>query len=259
MVVDIQNVSWERGDRTILNDLSWRVQPGEHWCLLGLNGSGKTTLLNMINGYIWPTRGSISILGKKFGETDLRELRKKIGWVSTSLQEKLYGSEKGLNIVLSGKFASIGLYEQIDESDEQKAEALMEQLGCGFLRDRAYNTMSQGERQRVLIGRALMSDPSLLILDEPCTGLDIFAREQLLAMIQSITERPDAPTILYVTHHVEEILPAFNHTLLVKKGEIYGSGETEQMLNSENMSGFFGVPVQIEQRDGRHWLYVKRI
>ncbi|QAY66283.1 ABC transporter ATP-binding protein [Paenibacillus protaetiae] len=258
MVIDIRNVSWERGENTILKEMNWQVQPGEHWCLLGLNGSGKTTLLNMINGYIWPTRGEISILGNKFGETDLRELRKKIGWVSTALQQKLYGSETGLKIALSGKFASIGLYEQIEESDELQAEAIMDQLGCSFLKNRTYQTMSQGERQRILIARALMAKPSLLILDEPCTGLDIFAREQLLGMIHSVAAQPDAPTIVYVTHHVEEILPVFSHTLLIKKGEVYEAGQTKDVLTSGRMSRFFDVPVEIEQKDGRHWLYVKR-
>ncbi|MFD1955905.1 ABC transporter ATP-binding protein [Paenibacillus thailandensis] len=258
MIIDIRDVSWERGERTILNHINWRVEPGEHWCLLGLNGSGKTTLLNMINGYIWPTKGSIGVLGKKFGETDLRELRKKIGWVSTSLQQKLYGSETGLKIVLSGKFASIGLYDEITASDERRAEAILEQLGCGYLSGRTYQTMSQGERQRILIARALMSEPSLLILDEPCTGLDLFAREQLLRMIEAIAEGEQAPAIVYVTHHVEEILPVFSHTLLLKKGEVFQAGRTSDVLTSESMSGFFEVPVEIETRDQRHWLYVKR-
>lgn len=257
MIIYINKVSWKREDKTILKNMSWTVQNGEHWCLLGLNGSGKTTLLNMINGYIWPTEGSMSVLGKKFGEFDLRELRKRIGWVSTSLQQKLYGSETALKIVLSGKFATIGLYDQTDAEDLNKAKSLMQSLGCAALIKRTYDTLSQGERQRVLIARALMASPELLILDEPCTGLDVFAREQLLYMVASVAEQDTPPTIIYVTHHVEEILPCFTKTLLIKDGEVFAAKRTDEMLSSLTMSSFFGVSVDIEQRDGRSWLSVK--
>ncbi|WP_171056232.1 ABC transporter ATP-binding protein [Paenibacillus sinopodophylli] len=257
MIINIQNVSWDRADRRILHDINWQVKSGEHWCLLGLNGSGKTTLLNMINGYIWPTEGKMSVLGQAFGEFDLRELRKMIGWVSTSLQQKLYGSETATRIVLSGKFATIGLYDQIDEEDQNKAEALMQSLGCTALMNRIYDTLSQGERQRVLIARALMASPKLLILDEPCTGLDVFAREQLLHMIAAVAKEKDAPTIVYVTHHVEEILPCFTKTLLIKEGQVFAAAETSNVLTSGLMSEFFSVPVDIEQREGRNWLTVK--
>lgn len=257
MIIDINNVSWDRENKSVLDNVSWKVQEGEHWCLLGLNGSGKTTLLNMINGYIWPTEGSMSVLGKKFGEFDLRELRKNIGWVSTSLQEKLYGSETALKIVLSGKFATIGLYDHTDDEDLIKAENLMQSLGCYPLVNRTYDTLSQGERQRVLIARALMASPKLLILDEPCTGLDVFAREQLLQMIASVAAQENAPTLVYVTHHVEEILPCFSKTLLIKEGRIFAAEDTADVLTSSTMSDFFGVPVAIEWREGRSWLAVR--
>ncbi len=257
MIIDMKNVSWDREQKTVLKHVDWQVGVKEHWCLLGLNGSGKTTLLNMINGYIWPTEGQISVLGKRFGEFDLRELRKSIGWVSTSLQQKLYGSEQAIRIVLSGKFATIGLYDKTDGDDLAKAEELMSSLGCTALMNRTYDTLSQGERQRVLIARALMGSPKLLILDEPCTGLDVFAREQLLQMISRIAEQEDAPTIIYVTHHVEEILPCFGKSLLIKNGEVFTSGDTHAILTSETMSGFFGVPVEIERRGKRCWLTVE--
>ncbi|MFD0586757.1 ABC transporter ATP-binding protein [Paenibacillus sp. GCM10027627] len=257
MVINIDNVSWERGEETILRGVNWTVQQGEHWCLLGLNGSGKTTLLNMINGYIWPTSGSISVLGHKFGEYDLRELRKSIGWVSTSLQQKLYGSEKALQIVLSGKFSTIGVYDRIEEEDIGKAISLMTSLGCSSLQNRTYDTLSQGERQRVLIARALMNNPKLLILDEPCTGLDLFARESLLSMIDSVAASDSAPTLIYVTHHIEEILPCFKKTLLLKSGQVFAAGHTDEMMTVDGMSGFFDVPVHIERQNGRHWLSVR--
>jgi iron complex transport system ATP-binding protein len=257
MIIDIKNVSWDRNEQKILQNINWTVQNGEHWCLLGLNGSGKTTLLNMINGYIWPTEGSMSVLDKKFGEFDLRELRKNIGWVSTSLQQKLYGSETALKIVLSGKFATIGLYDETNVEDVSHAENLMESLGCTALINRTYDTLSQGERQRVLIARALMASPKLLILDEPCTGLDVFAREQLLQMIAAVAAEKDAPTIIYVTHHVEEILPCFTKTLLIKEGKVFAARETSDVLTSATMSDFFAVPVHIQRRDGRNWLSVQ--
>lgn len=258
MVIDIHNVSWERNHKLILQNINWTVKEGEHWCLLGLNGSGKTTLLNMINGYIWPTEGSISVLGKTFGEYDLRELRKRIGWVSTSLQQMLYGSETALKIVLSGKFATIGLYDQTATEDLSRAEALMKSLGCTALMERTYDTLSQGERQRVLIARALMASPKLLILDEPCTGLDVFAREQLLQMIGTVAAEENAPTIIYVTHHVEEILPCFTKTLLIKEGQVFAANLTSDVLTSDLMSHFFEMPVELLRRDGRNWFSVKR-
>ncbi len=200
----------------------------------------------------------MSVLGKRFGEFDLRELRKSIGWVSTSLQQKLYGGETALKIVLSGKFATIGLYDRTGLEDMDKAEKLMKALGCSSLAERTYDTLSQGERQRVLIARALMASPKLLILDEPCTGLDVFAREQLLQMIEGVAGQEDAPTIIYVTHHVEEILPCFTKTMLIKDGQVFAAEESSKVLTSEVMSDFFGVPVQIDRKGGRSWLSVKR-
>ncbi|MFD2116097.1 ABC transporter ATP-binding protein [Paenibacillus yanchengensis] len=255
-IVEMKDIIWDREEKTVLKNVNWTIKKGEHWCLLGLNGSGKTTMLNMINGYIWPTSGSVSVLGHRFGEYDLRELRKRIGWVSTSLHERLYYNDNALSIVLSGKFASIGVYDEIQEADENKAITILKQLGCEQLIARKYGTFSQGEKQRVLIARALMNDPELLILDEPCTGLDLFAREQVLAMIEQLATIEEAPTLIYVTHHVEEILPCFNKTLLVKDGMVFAEGNTSQILNSHTLSQFFEVPVHIEQRSRRNWLEV---
>ncbi|MCR8659246.1 ABC transporter ATP-binding protein [Paenibacillus endoradicis] len=258
MIVQIDNVTWEREDKVILQNVNWSIQQGEHWCLLGLNGSGKTTLLNMINGYQWPTSGVISVLGHRFGTYDLRELRKEIGWVSTALQQKLYGSDDALNIVLSGREASIGVYDQPSAEDIEKAMDLLVALRCEYLAHRAYRTLSQGEKQRVLIARALMNEPKLLILDEPCTGLDIIAREQLLDMINNISNQPNCPTLIYVTHHVEEILPCFSHTLLLKSGEIFAQGETSEVLTPQTMSQFYEVPVHLEKENDRFWLTISK-
>jgi len=254
MIIDMKNVSWQRGDQWILNNISWQVKEKEHCCLLGLNGSGKTTLLNMINGYLWPSKGEINVLGNKFGHVNLRELRKSIGWVSSSLQQQLHEDENIQDIVVSGKFASIGIYDRIAAEDYEKANELLTMLGCDYLKNKSYRTLSQGEKQRILIARALMANPKLLILDEPCTGLDLLAREHLLHMISTLTQNPDTPTIIYVTHHVEEILPCFQRVLLLRKGEIYKEGLTGEVLTSETMSDFFQVPIHVEIKKERAWL-----
>jgi iron complex transport system ATP-binding protein len=154
-MIKIKNVSVKRAEKEILKNVSWLVEKGEHWCLLGLNGSGKTTLLNIINGYIWPTKGQVEVLSRKFGETNLSELRKEIGWVSSSLQQRFRDDDTVVEMILSGKFASIGLYEQVEQKDMNQAIELMQLLNCADLQNQAYGTLSQGERQRVLIARAL--------------------------------------------------------------------------------------------------------
>src|SRR5690625_3314554 len=185
-IITMEDVSWRRDRKTILKQVNWKVINGQHWAILGLNGSGKTTLLNMLNGYIWPTTGSISVLGQLFGKTDIRELRKSIGWVSSSLEARIRSMQMTQDMVVSGKYASIGLYEDPTEADYEKASQLMEDLGCIHLLDRTYETCSQGEKQKVLIARALMAQPKLLILDEPTNGLDFIAREDLLNTIQQL-------------------------------------------------------------------------
>ncbi|MGG4494965.1 ABC transporter ATP-binding protein [Brevibacillus reuszeri] len=254
-VIDIQGVSWIRGTTTLLNNVNWQVRSNEHWALLGLNGSGKTTLLNLITGYIWPTTGAVSVLGHRFGEVDLRVLRQSIGWVSLSLQEKLHGGDLAQSVVVSGKYASIGLYERTSEEEWTRAKELMRTLGCEHLWNREFNTCSQGEKQKLLIARALMANPRILILDEPCNGLDLFSRERLLESIHDLTQQKDTPTLIYVTHHTEEILPAFTHTLLLRQGEVIESGETEKLMNEETLSEFFHAPVVVDKYEQR--VYVR--
>ncbi|WP_263560293.1 ABC transporter ATP-binding protein [Paenibacillus polymyxa] len=253
-VIELNNVSWKRDNRTILDQINWQVSEGEHWAVLGLNGSGKTTMLNMINGYIWPTTGSVSVLGHTFGDVDLRELRKSIGWVSSSLQERINGSQRTQDVVISGKFASIGLYDQTTDTDHEQAVQLMSQLGCAHLVDRLYQGCSQGEKQKVLIARALMASPKLLILDEACNGLDFFSREALLDSVRQLTETPGSPNLLYVTHHIEEILPMYTHTILIRRGTVFAKGKTTDILSSETLSTFFETPVQVDWRQDRAWL-----
>lgn len=251
MVIDVGNVSVIRDSRYILKEVNWSVRKREHWAILGLNGSGKTTLLNMISGYLLPSKGELKVLGETFGKYDLRELRKSIGWVSTALQERLYGNESVEDIVISGKYASMGLFNAPTQEDKEIAGTLLDELSSSHLAHRTYKTLSQGEKQRVLIARGLMSSPKLLILDEPCTGLDIFSKAQLLADIESLSNDSDSPTLIYVTHQIEEILPIFNHTLLMRRGEVHSSGLTSEILTEENLSNFFEIPIKCHKEDDR--------
>ncbi|MFZ5967771.1 MAG: ABC transporter ATP-binding protein [Bacillota bacterium] len=256
MVIEMKQVSVLRNSKYLLKEINWSVASGEHWAVLGLNGSGKTTLLHMVNGYLFPSKGEVAVLGKTFGKYDLRELRKSIGWVSTALQEKLYTKESAKDIILSGKYATIGLYDHPEKEDMERSDYLLEQFGCSHLAHRPYQTLSQGEKQRVLIARALMASPRLLILDEPCTGLDIIAKEQLLSAIQKLSCEKNGPTLIYVTHRTDEILPIFTHTLLLRSGQVHASGKTTSLLTCESLSEFFQVPVHIEHHQDRTWIHL---
>lgn len=251
MILEIKNASFRRNGFYILKDINWTIKQGEHWAIIGLNGSGKTTLLKMITGYLFPSDGEMIVLGKKFGRVDLRELRKSIGWVSSSLQEALYHTDTVEEIVLSGKFASIGLYEKPDECDIEKADKLIAQFELSGFNNRTYYTLSQGEKQKVIVARALMCSPRILILDEPCAGLDIFARENFLSLIENIINIEKAPTLLYVSHHVEEIVPAFQYTLLLQEGKIYSAGKTKDILTECNLQNFYGRKIKLDWENSR--------
>ncbi|SFB11086.1 iron complex transport system ATP-binding protein [Lentibacillus halodurans] len=257
-VIDLQNVSWKRQHENILSDINWRVEKGEHWAVLGLNGSGKTSLLNIVTGYSWPTTGHARILNHTFGKVDIRELRKSIGWVSSSFQERINESERAEDIVVSGKYASIGLaYEQPEEKDFDKAFQIMEQMRCRHLAGRTYQTCSQGEKQKLLIARGLMASPDLLLLDESTSGLDFIAREDLLASIQQLVKQENAPTIIFVTHHIEEILPEFSCALLLQNGAVFAKGLRENVLTTDNLTRLFDMPVHVEWHSQRPWISLR--
>lgn len=253
-VIEMTDVSWIRQKKTILSHIDWQVEKGEHWAVLGLNGSGKTTLLNMVNGYIWPTTGEVSVLENRFGKTDIRELRKMIGWVSSSLEERINGRQLTQDIIVSGKYASIGLYQEPTEEDFHFAFEIMEKLKCSHLVDRTYETCSNGEKQKILIARSLMASPKLLILDEPSSGLDFIAREELLRTINELAHQEASPTIILVTHHIEEVLPEFSHTLLLRDGTVYDQGRKEEIFTSARLSDFFQKPLNVEWRSDRAWM-----
>ena len=251
MIIELHKVSVIRNYKYILKDINWSIKKGEHWAIFGSNGAGKTMLLNMVNGYIFPSRGSIRVLGKTLGKYDMRRLRKSIGWVSSSIQEKFHDYSRAMDIVLSGKFATVDLYDETTDRDREHAQCCLKKLNALDLANREYRTLSQGEKQRILIARALMANPQLLILDEPCTGLDIIAREQLLDIIKNLSQDENAPTLIYVTHHTEEILPTFTHTLLLRKGEVYSAGPTDKILSEENLSSFLEYPIVYKKSKDR--------
>lgn len=246
MVLQLEEVSLKRDGKWLLQNVNWQINKGEHWVLFGLNGAGKTSLLNILNAEYFPTTGKVNVVGMEFGKAYLGErLRKQIGFISSAIQQKFHQGDNAFEIVLSGEYGSIGLYEKPTDQVRNKAIQLLEQLGCIQYANRNYLTLSTGEKQRVLIARALMADPKLLILDEPANALDFIAREQLLETIEAIANKPNAPTMIYVTHHVEEILPVFNKTLLLKNGHVFDSGDTRKMICSDRLTQFFELPVHV--------------
>lgn len=257
-IISLENVLWKRDGEEILKDVNWEVNPGEHWALLGLNGSGKTSILNIVTGYNYPTSGSVTVLGTEFGKASLPEMRKKIGFVSNALGrfQQTMNRETVENIILSGKFASFGIYDEITSEDEERAANILKELRLEYISDKRYAVLSQGEQRRVLLGRALMSAPELLILDEPCAGLDVLAREDVLSMTESVA-RDELP-LLYVTHHIEEITDAITHVLLIRDGEIIAKGPKQTVLTTENLSEAYKIPVKLHWEAERPWLSVER-
>ncbi len=259
IVLQLSNLCIQRGETQILDDVSWRIQRGEHWVILGANGSGKTSLLSALTGYIEPTDGHIEVLGEVFGETEWRELRKKIGLVSSSIRQLMPDAEPALLTVLSGKDAMIDFWG--DGSPTERAEALkvLQRVEGEHLAERLWLFLSQGERQRVLIGRALMAKPKLLILDEPCAGLDPVARENLLQFLQRLGSRKSSPTLILVTHHIEEIMPVFSHALVLKSGRVIGSGEKNAVVTSRFLSKAFDAKIQVERKRDRFTARIRAV
>jgi iron complex transport system ATP-binding protein len=247
-ILEISSLRIQRGNTMILDGVNWRVERGQHWTILGANGSGKTSLLNALTGYLMPTAGEISLLGKIYGKSDWRELRKKIGIVSSSVRQMMPDDEPAMETVASGKFAMIDFGGRWARTDKAKALKLLRQIECAHLAKRPWRVLSQGERQRILIGRALMANPRVLILDEPCAGLDPAAREQFLQFLQRLGGRKNSPTLVLVTHHVEEIMPVFSHLLVLKNGRVLAAGEKPATLTTQILSEAFGVKLKLQAK-----------
>lgn len=255
-ILRIQGLRIVRGTTTILEDVDWTVEAGEHWVLLGGNGSGKTSLLSALTGYLMPTAGEIGLLGEEYGQADWRDVRLRIGIVSSSVRQMMNDTEPALDSVVSGRYAIIDYWGRPKRTDAVKARRLLADVEASHLEKRPWAVLSQGERQRVLIARALMADPRILILDEPCAGLDPVARELFLGFLDRLARRPDAPTLVLVTHHVEEITPVFTHALLLREGRTVASGPVGRALTSATLGRMFGHPVRLGRASGRFHLRV---
>ncbi|MCQ2963771.1 ABC transporter ATP-binding protein [Streptococcus sp.] len=243
--ITLENVTLSRQNKTLLKDITWKVNKGEHWAILGLNGSGKTSLLKLITAEYWTSQGSVEVLGNKFGGTDISNMRTKIGIVGSFIAERLSPHMLAEKIVLTGKYKSSILYTEYGEKELNEARQMLISIGGEHLLGRIYASLSQGEKQLLLIARSLMEEPEILILDEATSGLDLFAREKLLRQIEQITTLPKAPTILYVTHHAEEITRSFTHVLLLKKGNIIAKGPKNEVLTETILSDFYDQKVSI--------------
>ena len=257
-ILSVGGLRIERSGTVILQDVHWRVERGQHWVILGANGSGKTSLLSALTGYLMPTAGEITVLGQTYGRSDWRELRQHIGLVSSSIRQLMADDEAALATVASGKYAMIDFWGRITRAEQARARQLLRQVECEHLAARAWRVLSQGERQRVLIGRALMARPRLLILDEPCAGLDPAAREHFLQFLQRLGGGKNSPTLILVTHHVEEIMPVFSHVLVLKDGRTLDAGKKSEVLHSKNLSAAFGARMQLQRTGSRYGLKVTR-
>ncbi|MFN8169934.1 MAG: ABC transporter ATP-binding protein [Candidatus Nanopelagicales bacterium] len=251
-VLRFLDVAVVRGGTEILRDVGWDVGEGERWVVLGPNGAGKTTLLALAATLIHPTRGSVEVLDERLGRTDVFELRPRIGLASAALAERIPPEERVSDVVVTAAYAMTGRWrERYEGGDHGRAQRLLDQLGVGHLAARTFGTLSEGERKRVQVARALMTDPELLLLDEPAAGLDLGGREDLVRRLGEIALDEDAPTTVLVTHHVEEIPVGFTHALLLRSGSVVASGELEDVLTAEHLGAAFGLPLEIERRDGR--------
>jgi len=251
-VVDLAGVSIVRGGATLLDNIDWSVDESERWVVIGPNGAGKTTLLQVLAAQIHPSSGVAGLLGEVLGTTDVFELRPRIGLTSAALAERIPRGERVHDVVVSASYAVVGRWrEEYDSLDHERADELLAQLGIGALADRTFGTLSEGERKRVQIARALMTDPELLLLDEPAAGLDLGAREDLVRRLSELAEDPDAPALVLVTHHVEEIPPAFTHALLLRDGGVVAQGLLGDALTDDTLSRAFGLPLRVSYVDGR--------
>jgi iron complex transport system ATP-binding protein len=254
-VIAVSKLRVER-ETVILGGINWAVHRGQHWVILGANGSGKTTLLSTLTGYMPLTTGEISVLGECYGRSDWRELRKRVGIVSSSIHQLVEGHQTSLATIIGGRQAVIGTWGEVRPSERREAEKILRLIEAQAIRDRPWRVLSQGERQRMLIGRALMARPELLILDEPCAGLDPVAREHFLQFLGRLTQTRHTPTLVLVTHHVEEIIPAFSHVLLLRKGEVLAAGPKSKVLTSGLLSSVFGASVELRHQRSRYSITV---
>lgn len=252
-VLEFAGVGVRRGTTDLLADVDWSVEEGERWVVLGPNGAGKTTLLQLAAARLHPTTGVAGVLGEVLGTVDVFELRPRIGVSSAAVADRIPDEERVTDVVVTAAYGVLGRWrEEYDESDERRAADLLEALGVSHLAQRRFGTLSEGERKRVQIARALMTDPELMLLDEPAAGLDLRGREDLVGRLSLLAQDIEAPAMVLVTHHVEEIPPGFTDILLLREGRVVAAGPIETTLTAENLSTAFGLPLVVD-RHGQRW------
>ncbi|MDQ1597480.1 MAG: iron complex transport system ATP-binding protein [Microbacteriaceae bacterium] len=251
-VLQLSDVSFVRDGNYILDSVNWSVESDERWVILGPNGAGKTTLLQLASALIHPTAGTVRVLDGTLGRVDVFELRPRIGFASTAMARRIPGTERVLDVVLTAAYAVAGRWnESYEDIDVRRAQRVLAEWKLDHLEDRKFGGLSDGEQKRVQIARSVMTDPELLLLDEPAASLDLGAREELLELLGGYARAKQAPAIIMVTHHVEEIPVGFNNAMLLADGRITAAGPIADVLTSENLTETFGRPLQVEERDGR--------
>lgn len=252
-VLELSDVSVVRGGTPILDSVNWSVDDDQRWVILGPNGAGKTTMLQIAAAIGYPTTGQAEVLGEPLGGTDVFELRPRIGFASTALARKVPGNERVLDVVMTAAYSVTGRWnEEYEEIDERRASRVLSEWKLEHLAERTFGTLSDGEQKRVQIARAVMTDPELLLLDEPAASLDLGAREELLQLLGGYASSKSAPAIIMVTHHVEEIPRGFTHVLLLKEGRIVSAGPLSEALTSQTLSDTFGLDIELTETDGRY-------
>ena len=254
-IIKIKNAKVFLGGKVALKDFNWEAKHGEHWFILGANGAGKTTLVKVLMGYAWPVFGAeVNVLGKRYGTVNLSELRKNIAWVSPFMQRWSSDENNAMEMVISGLDGTLGLFREYTEDEKIRALEIMSSLGCDHLAEHKMDAMSSGEQVKILISRALMHDPELMILDEACVHLDLKSREALLDTIDEFARRENAPTIIFITQRIDDILPIFNRGMILKEGDIIAKGERKEILTEENLLTAYDMPVKLKtSASGRMW------
>ena len=252
-VIAFDRISVIRSGNFLIRSISWQVELDERWVILGPNGAGKTTLLNLASARMHPSRGSAYVLGERLGRTDVNELRTRIGLSTGQFGERIPPDERVLDVVVTAAWSVVGRWrESYDPQDEGRARRLLQQFGMGALIDRSFGTLSEGERKRTLIARALMTDPELMLLDEPTAGLDLGGREDLIGRLTGLALDPDSPAMVLVTHHVEEIPPGFTHGMLLREGTIVAAGPLGEVMTADNLTKTFGLPLVVDRFGDRY-------